>query len=170
MLKSTNIFLRALEPDDFDFLYEAENEEALWHVGELKQPISLHTVQAYLENAHQPIEDAKQARFAISTLAGELVGLIDLFDYDAKNQRAGLGVVVLQQFRGKGFAQEAIERIKIYAKEHLLLHQLHAEIQEQNEKSLSLFKHCGFEVSGILKNWQRTQNGFENVYFLQCCL
>ena len=170
MLTSTNIFLRALEPDDFDFLYEAENEESLWHVGELKQPISLHTIQAYLENAHQPIEDAKQARFAICARSGQLIGLIDLFDYDAKNQRAGLGVVILEEFRGKGLAQEAIERVKKYAKEHLLLHQLHAEIQEQNEKSLALFKRCGFDVSGMLSDWQRIENGFENVYFLQCFL
>lgn len=170
MLKAKNIFLRALEPDDFDFLYEAENDEALWHVGELKQPISLHTVQAYLENAHQPIEEAKQARFAICKSETELVGLIDLFDYDAKNQKAGMGVVILSDYRKQGFAREAIERLKSYAKEHLLLHQIYCEVQALNTASVELFKKCNFEIAGTFSHWQRTKNGFENVYFMQCIL
>ncbi len=170
MLKAENCYLRALEPDDFDFLYEAENREELWHVGELKQPISLHTVQAYLENAHQPIEDAKQLRFAICDVENNVVGLIDLFDYDARNQRAGVGIVILEEYRQKGFAAEAINRLKTYCKTHLLLHQLHCEVQESNAKSVTLFLKCGFAISGTFPQWQRTNTGFENVLFLQCVL
>jgi diamine N-acetyltransferase len=170
MLKAQNCYLRALEPNDFDFLYEVENEEALWHVCELKQPISLHTVQAYLENAHQPIEDAKQARFAICDVENNLVGMIDLFDYDAKNQRAGVGVVILESQRENGFAHSAIIRIKEYAKEHLLLHQLSCEVQESNTKSVALFQKCGFKITGTLADWQRTKTGFENIHIMQCVL
>lgn len=170
MLQANNCYLRALEPDDFDFLYEVENQEALWHVGELKQPLSLHTINAYLENVNQPIEDAKQARFAICNNEGVLVGMIDLFDYDARNQRAGVGVVILESFRKQGFAQAAINRIKTYALEHLLLHQLSCEVQESNEKSVALFQKCGFKITGTLHDWQRTADGFLNVHFMQCVL
>ena len=34
------IFLRALEPEDLDFLYEMENDESLWEVGSTNVPYS----------------------------------------------------------------------------------------------------------------------------------
>ncbi len=170
MLVAKTCYLRAIEPDDLDFLYDAENESDLWHVGELKQPLSLHTIQAYLDNAHQPIDEAKQARFVICTQNHIRVGMVDLFDYDAKNQRAGIGIVILKECREKGFAKEAILCTLDYAKKHLLLHQLHCQIQESNTKSVALFSKCGFTIMGTFIDWQRTKSGFENVLFMQCIL
>ena len=64
-LKGQNIFLRALEPEDLEFVYAIENDEAIWEVSNTQTPYSKFLIRQYLENAHQDIYEAKQLRFAI---------------------------------------------------------------------------------------------------------
>ena len=45
------IKLRALEPEDIDFLYQLENEEALWEVSDNQLPFAKHLLQDYIRNA-----------------------------------------------------------------------------------------------------------------------
>ena len=39
-LKGKQIHLRALEPEDLDFLYQIENNESFWEVSHTKTPFS----------------------------------------------------------------------------------------------------------------------------------
>jgi diamine N-acetyltransferase len=169
MIRGEQIFLRALEPDDLEFLYQAENDETLWHAGILQQPISKFTLKAYLENAHQTLQEAGQLRTVICKTDGAAIGLIDLFEYDSINQRAAVGVMLLQGERGKGLGADALKTLKAYASK-IGLHQLYCHVQESNLPSLGLFTRCGFINAGLLKDWIRTGKQFEDVYFMQCVL
>lgn len=60
------IKLRALEPEDIDFLYQLENEEALWEVSDTQLPFAKHLLQDYIRNAQQDIYEAKQYRYVIA--------------------------------------------------------------------------------------------------------
>jgi diamine N-acetyltransferase len=44
-LKGTNINLRALEPDDLEFLYEIENNAEIWEVSGTNKPYSMHMLK-----------------------------------------------------------------------------------------------------------------------------
>ena len=167
MIQGANIHLRALEPDDLAFLNRIENDTGLWQVGELHQPLSRFTLQAYLENAHQSIAEAGQMRLAICNHDQQLIGLVDLFDYEARHQRAGVGIVIDRQFQQKGLAKAALQLLAAYAKDHLLLHQLHCHIQASNAKSIHVFESVGFVRVGVLKDWLRTTDGFEDVLQFQ---
>ena len=170
MIKGENTYLRALEPEDLAFLSHIENNTGLWQVGELHEPLSRFTLNAYLQNAHQSIAEAGQLRLAICHHNHQLIGLVDLFDYDARHQRAGVGIVIDQQFQQQGLAKEALNVLADYAKNHLLLHQLHCHIQASNTKSIHVFQSVGFQDVGILKDWLRTISGFEDVHQFQCIL
>jgi len=37
----------------------------------------------------------------------------------------------------------------------------------KNIRSVGLFKSCGYQITGELKSWLKTQNTFDNVLFLQ---
>ena len=82
--------LRALEPEDIDFLYQLENDQTLWEVSETQAPFSRQLLLSYIENAHQDIYQAKQQRFVI-TYQEKAVGCADLYDYQPKNKRASAG-------------------------------------------------------------------------------
>ena len=167
-LKGEHTYLRALEPEDLDFVHKIENDENIWHMSHTQTPYSRFLVKQYLDNAHQDIYEAKQLRLVISSYKDEVFGLIDIFDFDFKNKRAGIGIVITEEKnRGKGYGQEALSLLINYCFEQLHLKQLYCNIAENNTASLSLFESKGFHKIGLKKDWNYTNEGYENEYLLQ---
>jgi diamine N-acetyltransferase len=153
-LKGTQIHLRALELEDLQFLYETENKEAFWQVSNTQTPFSKFTLSKYLDNAHLDIYEAKQLRLVMATNTDDKpVGMIDLFDFDPANKRAGIGILTLETYRKKGFAMEALRLLISYAFQHLNLHQLYAHIASDNANSMDLFEKNNFVIAGVRKDW-----------------
>lgn len=153
-LKGERVRLRALEPADLDFLYEIENNEAIWEISGTATPYSRHILKQYLDNAHRDIYEVKQLRLCICDTNDAVIGLIDLFDFDPKNHRAGLGLVVLERKnRNRGVGTEAICLVTDYAYSTLALKQVYANVVAGNEASIHLFKKLGFAEVGVKKDW-----------------
>ncbi|SDE67410.1 diamine N-acetyltransferase [Pricia antarctica] len=153
-LKGEHIRLRALETDDLDFLYELENNVTVWEISGTTTPYSRHVLKQYLDNAHRDIYDVKQLRLCICDKNDKGIGLIDLFDFDPKNHRAGIGIIVLEdKNRNKGVGTEAIRLMMDYAFSTLALRQLFANVLVGNDASIHLFKKLGFQEVGIKKDW-----------------
>lgn len=162
------IKLRALEKEDLDLLFELENSPSVWEISGTIAPYSRDVLKLYLENAHRDIYDVKQLRLVICTVDNEAIGLIDLFDFDPKNRRAGVGIVITDEGnRNKGVGTEALEILCKYAFKTLNLRQLYANILEGNERSLYLFKKLGFELVGNKRDWIFTEGVFKNEYLFQ---
>ena len=159
-LTGTTIYLRALEPEDLDFIYRLENNEAMWEVSNTQTPYSRFLIRQYLENAHQDIYEAKQLRLAIcKTGTFEPVGLIDLFDFDPVNNRAGVGIIIENSpDRGKGLGTEALRLVIEYSFKKLQVHQLYANIDPANVASTTLFTNFGFLLTGVKKDWNKRNN------------
>lgn len=156
-LEGNLVYLRALEPEDLQFVYELENDVSLWEVSHTQTPYSRFVIHQYLENAHQDIYEAKQLRLAICEQhSKKAIGLIDLFDFDPKNERAGIGIVLGSLGdRQKGLGTEALRLLIAYAFHHLQLFQLYANISTDNSASIALFTKFGFELVGVKKDWNR---------------
>lgn len=168
-LKGNSIYLRALEPEDLEFIYHIENDESIWEVSNTQTPYSKFLIRQYLENAHQDIYEAKQLRLAICVNdSNEAIGLIDLFEFDPKNKRAGIGIVIRNEAqRGKGFGKEALGLLIDYSFVQLQLHQLFANIGADNEASLNLFSTFGFQKIGLKKDWIFANNQFQDEWLYQ---
>ena len=168
-LTGTSIYLRALEPEDLDFIYQIENDESIWEVSNTQTPYSKFLIRQYLENAQQDIYEAKQLRLAICIRESNFViGLIDLFDFDPKNKRAGIGIVIQNDAdRSKGFGKEALDLLINYSFKQLQLHQLFANIGADNVPSLNLFTTFGFEKIGVKKDWIYCNNTFQDELLFQ---
>jgi diamine N-acetyltransferase len=54
-LSNQHINLRALEPEDLEFLFQIENNESFWKVSHTQTPFSKYILKQYLENAHLDI-------------------------------------------------------------------------------------------------------------------
>ncbi len=168
-LKGENIFLRALEPEDLEFLYTLENDESLWEVSNTSVPFSKEILQQYLENSHRDIYDIKQLRLVICKIKDEKsVGLIDLFEFEPKHNRVGVGIVIYsEEEKRRGFAQDALKLTCNYAFTHLNVHQIFASITEENKGSIQLFKKAGFEKTGIKKDWIFSEGNYKNEILYQ---
>jgi diamine N-acetyltransferase len=168
MLENGSIKLRALEPEDLDFLYRMENDTNLWKYGSTMTPFSRYILHRYIENSHQDLYELKQLRLIIGEKSSGLqIGMVDLYDYEAFHERAGVGILIDEKFQNKGLAAQALELLTEYAFDFLKLNQLFAYIPAGNIPSLRLFRKCGFTESGILKNWNKTKTGYEDVHIYQ---
>jgi len=161
ILKSKNIILRALEPDDLEFLFQTENNSQLWEFSSTQTPFSKYILKQYLANSHQDIYEAKQLRLIIEH-DKKPIGMIDLFDYDPQHFRAGIGIVILQKIQNKGFANEALKLFIDYSFNILNLHQLYANITTDNFKSINLFTKNNFELIGVKKEWIFSKNTYKD--------
>ena len=168
-LKGENIFLRALEPEDLDFIYAIENDESIWHVSNTQTPYSKFLIRQYLENAHQDIYEAKQLRLAICLNDNnEAIGLIDLFEFDPMHKRAGVGLVISNNLnKNKGIGSEALSLVIEYSFVQSQLHQLFANIGAENEISIALFSKFGFQKIGIKKDWNKVNGKYEDEILYQ---
>lgn len=167
-LKGKYIYLRALEPEDLEFIYAIENNEALWELSNTQTPYSRYLIKEYLNNAHKDIYEVKQLRLVISDFDDQALGLIDLFDFDFKNKRAGIGILIkFETDRHQGFGKEALKLLIDYCFKQLQLHQLYCNISEENIASVQLFKKQGFIPIGIKKDWNFNGSTFKNEYLLQ---
>ncbi|MBU3822544.1 GNAT family N-acetyltransferase [Flavobacteriaceae bacterium XHP0103] len=167
-LKGADIYLRALEPEDLEFVHEVENDESIWEISNTQTPYSRFLIKQYLENAHKDIFEVKQLRLVISNYDDKPLGLIDIFDFDFKNKRAGLGIVIKKETdRDKGYGREALQLLINYSFTHLGLHQLYCNISEENKASIKLFAKLGFESVGLKKDWNYTNGSFKNEYLFQ---
>ncbi len=168
-IKGENIYLRALEPSDVDVLYKWENNREIWQVSNTQTPFSRYVLEQFLMNAHEDIYTNKQLRLIISQHGNDnAVGAIDLFDFDPYHLRAGIGILISEEFRNKGFAYEALSLLRDYAFNTLLLKQLYANVTINAPASLQLFEKSGFEKIGLKKQWNRSAaNEFSDEWLLQ---
>ncbi|MGE5382701.1 MAG: GNAT family N-acetyltransferase [Omnitrophica WOR_2 bacterium] len=162
------ISLRALEPNDAKTLYAWENDPEVWRISNTVAPYSRFDIDQYILNAGD-IYSSKQLRLIIVLTEDPdvTVGAIDLFDYDPLHRRAELGILVDNTFRGKGYAQEAIELIKDYAFNTINLHQLYCYVPADKKINLHLFTKCGFIFSGTRREWRWSKDQWTDEHLLQ---
>lgn len=167
-LENNSIKLRALEPEDLDILYRWENDSDVWTVSNAVEPYSRYILKEYIAYSDKTIYEKKQLRLMIELKdTRDVVGAIDLFDFDVHNKRAGIGILIDGAFRNNGYASQALSLVVEYAFKFLHLHQIYANVVSNNDASRALFANGGFVMSGVLKDWLCCDTGFLDVEVYQ---
>ena len=165
------VSLRALEPDDLEFLFALENDPSTWGVSDTLAPVSRHALREYLAHAIADFYAVRQLRLVITTeIGGRAVGVVDLFDYDPLHQRAGVGIIILAGEQRRGYARQALDLLMNHAREVLRLHQVYATVGADNTASMRLFRAAGFRRVGTRHAWLRTAQGWADAVEWQCLL
>jgi diamine N-acetyltransferase len=84
---------------------------------------------------------------------GEVVGIVDLVNFDPSNRRSEVGLIILNTFRRQGYGNSVLKAISAYAIQTLHLHQLYAYVDTRNEASLKLFEKQGYLSAGTISDW-----------------
>lgn len=168
MLEDERIKLRAVEPDDLELLYEWENDVTLWDVGNTRQPYSRFALREYIAQCDKNIYETCQLRLMITdkhTL--QVVGTVDLFDFDIHNSKIAFGLYVHANYQGQGFATSALRLVEAYVFDYLAINQMYCYIAVSNKASVSMFTKSNYEKKLILKQWIRVNDKFEDVVVFQ---
>lgn len=161
--------LRKIEPSDLPFLYQWENDATMWADSDTHNPLSRHDLHQYIENTTGDIYRDGQLRLIIeeSQLSTKVIGCIDLFDFDARNRKAAIGMYIAPEARGKGVGKQAVQQLLDYAFDFLHLRMVYAIISVHNIACSHIYEQMGFTPSSPLANWtlegdailwQRSQN------------
>lgn len=149
------IKLRALEKNDLEVMYRWENDTSLWDVSGYSTPFSRDALSDFIDASMsaESIYSSGQLRLVIE-LDGVAVGCVDLFEFEPRDRRAGVGILVYdKQYRRQGVAQEALMMLVDYAQRILNIENLWAYIPTGNLPSRTLFEKVGFTSSGVLRRW-----------------
>lgn len=161
------VSLRALEPEDLECLYEIENDMSLWDVGVTNVPYSKNVILDYITQSTGDIYTDKQVRLMAENNKGEVVGIVDLMDFSPKHNRAELGLVVKDEYRGMGYAASILAKVIEYAKNTIHLHQIYAFVPENNKSCVKLMQVSGFQWTMLIEEWLFDGDNYNNAIFFQ---
>jgi diamine N-acetyltransferase len=158
--------LRKIEPSDLPFLYQWENDATMWADSDTHNPLSRHDLHQYIENTTGDIYRDGQLRLIIEGTEinpipdtryplpdTRILGCIDLFDFDARNRKAAIGMYIAPEARGKGVGKQAVQLLLDYAFGFLHLRMIYAIISVHNAPCSHIYEQMGFTPSSPLANW-----------------
>lgn len=168
-MTGNSIHLRAPEFGDIPEMYKWENDPEVWRASHSIVPLSQFALEQYVLNYSDDLFTTRQMRLMIVMKENreQLLGAIDLFDYHPVHRRTGIGLLIKENYRGKGYASEALELMLKYCFNTLNLHQVYCNISADNAISIRLFKTHGFEEAGIKKQWRYHDNIWIDELFFQ---
>ena len=157
--------LRKIEPSDLPFLYQWENDAVMWADSDTHNPLSRHDLHQYIENTTGDIyrdgqlrliiesSDATQRLLNTTQPTTRILGCIDLFDFDARNRKAAIGMYIAPEARGQGVGKQAVQLLLDYAFGFLHLRMVYAIISVHNTACSHIYEQMGFTPSSPLANW-----------------
>lgn len=153
--------LRALEPSDLEVMYGWENDVELWQTSGATAPFSRHQLAGLIAEQQYDIYATRQIRLVVETeIKGSYccVGAVDLFEFNPQNKRAGVGIIISEEYRRRGYALDALRCVERYSREILMLHQLWCSVAANNTPSLRLFEKAGYQRCGLRHDWILTRD------------
>ena len=168
LLQRNGYKLRAPEPEDLACMMQFENTTTLWELSNTTGPYSRFYLKQYIETNQNNLYEDKQLRLMIENPDKQVVGIIDLCNFDPFHHRAEVGIVIAASYQGQGIGGLALSLLKEHSFDFLGIHQLYAYIDVTNEPCRKLFKKCGFEECAYLKEWMRTGKTYRDVVMVQC--
>ncbi len=164
------IKLRALEPEDLEWLYQVENDSKMWDIGPTNVPYSRFLLHEYIATSKADIYTDGQVRLVIENGVGDTIGLVDITNFDSKNRHAEVGIIICSNYRRKHYALITLNYLAKYALNVLHLHQLYAVIDSDNQASCKLFQKAGFQFQSDLKDWLYDGKKYHSAVLMQLFL
>jgi RimJ/RimL family protein N-acetyltransferase len=155
--------LRPPRPEDSALLAQTaddtERDRLSW---EVQFPFSPDRHRRRVEKAIEADEDPGDNRLLmIETLAGELVGSVNIHGSHPRHRTAEIGLGLRSRaYEGKGYASEATRLLLRFLFRELDYAKINLEVYEFNPRAIALYEHLGFRHEGrvrslIVSNGQR---------------
>jgi len=160
MLQGQLVRMRPLEPTDLERAYTWVNDPEVIRYLALRYPMSRKDEQRWLEEA--PTNSfAGGVRLAIETKDGVHIGNLDLHQANAEDRKAGLGIMIGDKdYWSNGYGTDATVTLLRFAFQEMNLNRVWLHVFEFNERAISCYKKCGFQVEGRLRQHRFSQGRY----------
>ncbi len=166
MKKKIRVYLRALEPEDYQLLHKWRNDEEIGHCfSGTRRFTSTLNEKKWIEDK---IFDKNSVSCAICLKdTDEFIGCVFLSGIDWLN-RSGCTAIFIgaKEHWGKGYATDALVLILKHAFHDKGLERIGAQVHEDNSGSLRMHEKCGYKQEGVLRRASYVDGRFENMIML----
>lgn len=166
-IQGERVTLRAVEPKDIDVMYSAENDLRNWSISGTTTPFSKYILEQFIDTQRGDIFTSRQLRLMVENFNGNVVGMVDLFDFDPYNHRIGVGILIFEPHQGKGYGADSLSVIEIYCRDVLQIHQIWCDVGCDNIASLRLFTKLGYTEVGRKLDWQFRDGEYHDEILMQ---
>ncbi len=164
MICGERINLRAVERADLEQLVRWRNDPDVFRGFFTTFPLSAGGQEAWYEDL---LRRPDKKLFVIETKEGQAVGTIGFDHIDWKNQRAEFGnMLVARAHRGQGYAGDATRTALRFGFEEMNLNRIYLEVYAWNEEAVRLYKKCGFEIEGVLRETYFSEGRFNDTVLM----
>ena len=137
--------LRKIEPTDLPYLYQWENDARMWADSDTHNPLSQADLREYIASTTGDIYRDGQLRLMIED-EGVTLGCIDLFDFDARNRKAAIGMYIAPHARGKGVGKLIFTTAMSMAKDMGYNH-LYFSTYNVLKPARNMYRNLGFVIT-----------------------
>lgn len=153
MLTGTHIGLRARHEDDTPVLRAGLHNDVVNAARASSSPwVPLGPDSKDSRAEVDPDRDDRVPFSVVELEGGKLIGAASVWDIDAHNRNAHLGLELLPSARGKGYGTDVVATLCHYAFVVRSLHRLQVETLADNPAMLAAAERNGFVREGVLKS------------------
>jgi len=150
MIQGQKTKLRAIEREDLPTFVRWFNDPEVRQYLAMYMPMSMAEEEKWFE---RQLDDQNSRIFAIETEDGVHIGNIGLHNFDWKNRRAVLGIVIGEkEYWGQGYGSDAIRTLLSFALGEMNLHRVQLEVHDFNARAIRCYEKCGFKLEGHLRD------------------
>lgn len=146
-----NLYLRALEPDDYKTTISWRNDDAIWEmVGGPKYFVSSEFEKNWIIKA---INNPNEIRLGICIKENDsLIGLASMVNIDMINRNGAFSVMIgNKKYWSSGYGTEAIKLLLDYCFKERGMERIWGVILESNLASQKMAEKCGAKKEGVLR-------------------
>ncbi|MEJ8302401.1 GNAT family N-acetyltransferase [Saccharibacillus sacchari] len=90
---------------------------------------------------------------------GKILGSSGLHRFDWDARRFEIGYWIRTSYAGQGLVTEAVHGLTEFAARELNANRVEIRCDDRNERSAAVAKRAGFTLEGVLRNWNREEDG-----------
>jgi RimJ/RimL family protein N-acetyltransferase len=152
ILETARLILRQLRPDDAEFMFELLNDPSfIQNIGD-RHIRTLDDARSYIMNG--PVASYAKNGFGLYLVVlketNESIGICGLIKRDGLDD-VDIGYALLPKFWSKGYAVEAAQATKMYAKDVIGLKRIVAIVDPANGGSIRLLEKIGLRYKKMVQ-------------------
>lgn len=166
VLRVGNLLFRKPCLDDVDDLMIVKNDdESALLLGGVHHHYTKDDITNWI-NFHNS-QDDEVVFVIVDTETGNVIGHAGIYKIDKRIRKAEYGILIgTKNARGKGYGTIITNTISEYGFSVLGLHKIKALVLKENLPSYYMFKKCGYEEEGVLKDENFKNDRYYDVVIL----
>ncbi len=166
-INARRVSLRWVSEEDVDALYRIFSNTEVMRYWSTPPLADRNAAVELLHEIHDGFRLQTSLKWGIARRTDDaLIGTTTLFNLDLDNHRAEIGYGLDRVHWGKGYMQEALQALLVYAFEELGLHRIEADVDPRNSASIKTVERLGFQREGYLRErWQVNGEIQDTIFF-----